>query len=128
MQRRRHHSLWESLEVRTLFSVPPLPVIPAGTFNVTSFGAVGDGATDNTAAIQAAIAAAVASANLGGTVEIPAGNFLSGPITLASNINLQVDEGAELQALPMGTYPDVGNNPKHFITVKNATNVEVSGT
>jgi hypothetical protein len=43
------------------------------TVSVTDFGAVGDGATDDTAAIQAAMDAAVAAG--GSTVRIPAGSY-----------------------------------------------------
>jgi hypothetical protein len=43
-------------------------------FNVADYGAVGDSVTDDTAAIQAAITAAAAA--VGGTVFIPAGNYL----------------------------------------------------
>ena len=70
---------------------PALPVIPSGVFNILNYGAVGDGVTTNTAAIQATVS--TASAAGGGTVEIPAGTFLSGPFTLANNINLQLDSG-----------------------------------
>ena len=63
----------------------PLPVIPNATFNVTNFGAVGNGKTMNTAAIQKTIG--TASAAGGGTVLVPAGKFLTGPFTLASSIN-----------------------------------------
>lgn len=64
---------------------------------------MGDGVATNTAAIQAAIAAA--SAVGGGTVEVPAGVSLSGPIRLASGINLRVDGGATLRMLPLDKYP-----------------------
>lgn len=109
--------------------VPTLPVIPSGIFNVTAYGATGDGVTDNTAAIQAAIAASDAAG--GGTVELPpaAGAYLSGPITLSSNTNFQIDGGATLQALPFGTYPKSLTAPAHFITIASgATNVELSGS
>jgi hypothetical protein len=57
---------------------PALPVIPDNIFNATNYGAMGDGITTNTAAIQSAINAA--NSAHGGIVEIPAGIFLSGPI------------------------------------------------
>ena len=40
---------------------PPLPTIPANTFTITSFGAVGDGASNNATAIQNTINAAAAA-------------------------------------------------------------------
>jgi polygalacturonase len=105
-----------------------LPVIPSASFNVTVYGAVGDGATDNTAAIQAALNAARASG--GGTVEMPAAAepFRCGPITVYTNTNFQVDRGATLQALPFGTYPNSMTAPAHFISVSSgASNVAITG-
>ena len=115
------------LNVTAAPGTPTLPVIPSGVFKVTAFGAVGDGATDNTATIQATINAAIAAG--GGTVEVPpaAQPYLSGPLTFGSSISLQVDAGATLQALPFGTYPDVSNAPAVFIAFKNASNVQVVG-
>ena len=50
------------------------PLRPAGqTFNVTSLGAVGDGVADDTAAIQAAIDAAIKAR--GGHVYFPSGQY-----------------------------------------------------
>ncbi len=59
-----------------------------GTYNIKDFGAVGDGATDDTIAFKSAVAF-IASRN-GGTLQIPEGDFLvSSPITLVSGINIQ---------------------------------------
>jgi polygalacturonase len=103
---------------------PPQPTIPAGTYNVTNYGAVGDGSTINTTAIQNAIAAAVASAAKGGTVEIPGpGTYLSGPLTMKSSVNLQVDAGATLQMLPYSGWPGITT----FINGSGLHDVEISG-
>jgi polygalacturonase len=72
----------------------PKPTIPDHTFNVTDYGATGDGTTLNTAAIQKAIDTCTQAG--GGTVLIPAGKYLTGPIKLASNMNFEVDDGATL--------------------------------
>ena len=63
-------------------------------YNVLDFGAKGDGKTNNTKAINAAIVAA--AKNGGGTVYFPAGNFLSFTIHMKSKINLFFDQGAVL--------------------------------
>jgi len=66
-------------------------VVPQ-VFDVTRYGAVGDGTTLNTEAIQAAIAAATP----GATVRIPAGTFKTGAIWLKSDLTLEIADGATL--------------------------------
>jgi polygalacturonase len=105
---------------------PALPVIPDGSFNIANYGAIGDGVTTNTAAIQAAINA-VANAG-GGTVEVPTGTFLSGPIALTSRINLHLDGGAVLRMLPLDKYPGGTVNPASFITGQGLHDIAISGS
>jgi len=62
--------------------------------NIQSFGAIPDGKTIATDAIHQTITACCAEG--GGTVYIPAGNYLTGPIKMESNINLHLDAGATL--------------------------------
>lgn len=106
---------------------PTMPVIPSAVFKVTDYGAVGDGVTDNTISIQNTINAASAAG--GGTVEFPSssGSYLSGPITLTSSINLQVDVNAILQMLPLGTYPGGVTGARTFIYCNNVHDLEISG-
>jgi polygalacturonase len=69
-----------------------------GSFNVKSFGALGDGHTTDTKSFTAAITACVKAG--GGTVYVPAGKFMIGTVQLFSNINLMLSSGAVLVASP----------------------------
>jgi polygalacturonase len=62
-------------------------------FVIRDFGAVADGRTLNTAAIQKAIDAAAAK---GGVVEIPAGTWLSGSVFLKPGVDLHLAKDAVL--------------------------------
>ena len=62
--------------------------------DIRTFGAVGNGETSCTAAIHSAIDAAAKDG--GGTVLVPAGRFLTGAISLRSNITLHLEAGATL--------------------------------
>jgi polygalacturonase len=64
------------------------------TFNIIDFGAVADGQTLCTKAFAAAVSAGTAAG--GGTIYVPAGNYLTGPIHLQSNLTLNLDAGARL--------------------------------
>lgn len=66
----------------------------AADFEVTQYGAVGDGLTLNSKAIQKAIDACHQSG--GGRVIIPAGKFLSGTIALKDNVTLYLQKNAIL--------------------------------
>ncbi|MCK5849475.1 MAG: polygalacturonase [Kiritimatiellae bacterium] len=65
-------------------------------YNILEFGAKGDGETVNTQAIQRAIDEC--HSNGGGQVTFPSGKFLSGNLTLRSNIELHLETGAKLIA------------------------------
>lgn len=68
-------------------------------FNITDYGAIGNGITDNAKAIQKAIDACAASG--GGKVVVPSGGvFLTGPFRLRSRIELEVETGSKLLANP----------------------------
>ncbi|WEK34174.1 MAG: glycosyl hydrolase family 28-related protein [Candidatus Pseudobacter hemicellulosilyticus] len=64
-------------------------------YDITRFGAKGDGVTDNTAAIQQAIDSCAIT---GGKVYFPAGKFLTATLQLRSNITVHVSAGATVLA------------------------------
>jgi polygalacturonase len=61
-------------------------------FNVTDYGAHNDGSAPSTEAFAKAVAAAHTAG--GGTVFVPAGRYISGPIEMVSNLTLDFDAGA----------------------------------
>src|SRR5262249_1859921 len=64
------------------------------TFDITDFGAIGDGAFDCTTPIAAAIE--YCHGRGGGRVVVPPGSFLTGAIRLKSRIELHVSKDATL--------------------------------
>jgi polygalacturonase len=69
-----------------------IPTFPDAEYNIKTFGAIGDGTTDCSAAFSKAINEC--NANGGGKVIVPEGIFLTGAIYLKSNVNLYVSENA----------------------------------
>lgn len=69
-----------------------VPVFPKDVASVVDYGAVGDGKTLNTDAFARALDAL--SAKGGGTLDVPPGYWLTGPIKLRSNVNLHLERGA----------------------------------
>jgi polygalacturonase len=82
----------------------------AATYNVRNYGAKGDGSTNDTAAINAAINAANAAG--GGIVEFPSGNYKSkNSIHMKSNVTLQLDSGSTILGSSADTYDAAESNP-----------------
>ncbi len=111
------------------------PSLPPGHFDVRSFGAVGDGATLDTQAIQKAVDACAEAG--GGKVYLQGGTFLSGTIRLKSNVTLHVEADATLLgSTNIGDYPDIvpeiiylyrARFTKYLIYAEHAENIELSG-
>ncbi|MBQ4270010.1 MAG: right-handed parallel beta-helix repeat-containing protein [Clostridia bacterium] len=77
-------------------------------FDVKNYGAVADGVTLNTQAIQSAIDACVAAG--GGRVLLEGGPFLSGAIRLGDNVELYIAAGATLLgSTDCNDYPEYEN-------------------
>ena len=96
--------------------------------NVRDFGAVGDGVTDDTAAVQKAIDA-------GGVVRFPEGVYLISPIYLKSNGGLDLDTRAVIRFQPdrskwkirAGSDKPNGFANVHLVNVIGQTNVFIRG-
>lgn len=72
--------------------------------SIKAFGAIGDGITNNTTAIQDAVDRCHVLG--GGEVVIPEGNFLTGAIRLKSNVTLRLEENSILSGTPdFNDYP-----------------------
>ncbi|UQZ82941.1 Polygalacturonase [Paenibacillus konkukensis] len=86
-----------------------LPNIPEYNVIITDFGARGDGITKNTEAIAKAIEACAAAG--GGTVVIPSGVWLTGPIVFKSRIRLHTEPGAVIRfSSDYADYPLIESN------------------
>ena len=84
-----------SLLLALLLSVGANARSAAPFFNVLNYGAHNDGSASSTEAFRSAIQAAKAAG--GGTVYFPAGNYITGPIELVSDLTLDIESGATLR-------------------------------
>ena len=102
----------------------------AAVCSAHAYGAVGDGKTKDTHALQAAIDACAGKG--GGTVRLTAGTYLSGPVVLKTGITLQLDKGATLLGSPdHGDYPAKTEfrepGIQSLVSATNAENVAITG-
>jgi polygalacturonase len=88
---------------RILAKIKP-PVFPARVFDISSYGAKGDGRTKNTAAFRQAIEDCNRAG--GGRVHVPAGTYLTGGIRMLSGVELHVGAGATIK---------FSNDPQDFL-------------
>lgn len=102
----------------------------AATCDPARYGAKADGVTKDTAAIQKAIDACAARG--GGTVTLTHGTYVSAPITLKSNVTLDVAAGAILLGSPdhddypaMTVFREPGR--QSLISATNAHDIAITG-
>jgi polygalacturonase len=84
-------------EVPKILARIKAPVFAKRDFDVTKYGAAGDGQKDSTDAINRAIAECNRAG--GGRVVVPAGVFSTGAVRLKSNVELHLESGATLRFL-----------------------------
>jgi polygalacturonase len=105
-------------------------------YNVLDYGAKADGKTLNTKAIQKAIDHC--NKNGGGTVEFPAGNFLTGTLIMKDNVSLNLHTGCKIlgstniEDYPMYSPPVPNNMDKDvkraLIRGENLKNIGIIGS
>ncbi|MGY4538484.1 polygalacturonase [Mucilaginibacter sp. UYNi724] len=100
-------------------------------YNIKDYGAVADGKTINSAALQKAVDAC--SKNGGGIVYVPPGTFITGTFHLKSNVDLHLETGAvllgsaNLNDYDSYTMPQYGLNYYGILYTNGAENVSVTG-
>ncbi|MFV0536680.1 MAG: glycoside hydrolase family 28 protein [Dysgonomonas sp.] len=119
------------------FDMPRLsiPIFPNNKVSIRDFGGVGDGTELNTQAFQKAIDAL--SSKGGGTLVVPSGIWLTGPIVLKSNINLHIEDRAIILFSPdKNLYPLVETSFEGLdtrrcqspISGRNLQNIAITGS
>jgi len=123
---------WKKMEL-IIKSIPETH-FPDKTYNINDFGAIADGKTSNTLAFEKAIKACAAAG--GGKVLVPNGQYFTGPIHLESNVNLHLEDKAEiLFSTNSKDYPLIHTsfegtelmNHSPLIYARNKTNVAITG-
>ena len=99
--------------IYTFYATPGPAAAVGPVFNVSDYGATGDGVTDDTAAIQATITACGAAG--GGTVYVPAGVYLISSTLTISADNVQM-VGASWGAQLMAAAAFAANTPMLYVT------------
>lgn len=100
-------------------------------YNIVDFGAKGDGKTLNTVAVQKAIDHC--NEEKGGTVVVPAGDFVIGTVELKSNVTLHLSNQGRLLGSPdksnysAGKGVPAGNGNIVLLYAANATNIAIEG-
>ena len=103
-----------------------------GIYDITAYGAVGDGKTSNTAVFAKAVEEA--TQNGGGIIYVPPGEYLTGPIILQSDMTLHISRGATI----LGSHDEeefpymvlegyVRNDRTSLITAVKAKNIAIEG-
>jgi polygalacturonase len=107
---------------------------PPNRFLITDYGAIGDGETLNTKAIQSAIDACAKAG--GGALLIPKGTFITGSIFLKQGVNLLIEKEAVLKgSQDTNDYPWIDTRiaglemrwPAAMVNADGITNLQLTG-
>ncbi len=102
----------------------PVALQGAGdSLDVRDYGAIGDGKSLNSAAIQRAVDAAAARG--GGTVRFPSGDYVTGTVRLRSDVTLLLDAGCTLWGST--DIADYESGQEHLLYAEDAENVAIVG-
>src|ERR1017187_9418035 len=97
---------WQILAVALLATGAAARASAGKRFEITSFGAVGDGKTSNTQAIQVLIDKV--SKEGGGVLVVPGGTFLTGALFFKQGVNLLIEKNGALKgSVNQDDYPQV---------------------
>ncbi|CAN7002993.1 hypothetical protein IGI04_020992 [Brassica rapa subsp. trilocularis] len=133
---------WTATTTTTSSDAGEFPRLRPVSFNLTDFGAVGDGVTVNTEAFERAVyAISKLSKKGGGQLNVPPGRWLTAPFNLTSFMTLFLAEDAEILAVQDETLwpllpplPSYGYGREHygprygsFIHGQNLKDVVVTG-
>ncbi|MBN2165487.1 MAG: glycoside hydrolase family 28 protein [Marinilabiliaceae bacterium] len=124
----------KQIPANSIKSTVQQPVFNDYTTSILDHGAIADGKSLNTKAINNAIESCSLAG--GGKVIIPQGLWITGPIELKSNINLYLEEGALVMfSKNLDDFPLILNyfegkeevRAKPLIYANNATNIAITG-
>ena len=124
------------MKIRTLLTLflgwMAIAVSAQNQYDILTFGAKGDGVTDDAVAIQKAIDRC--SAEGGGVVLVPRNHvFLSGPVELKSNVELHLETTATLKANPdetiyhLSAFGENRGEGMLWLWAKDAENISITG-
>ena len=103
-------------------------------YNISGYGAIGDGKTINTSVIQATINACTTAG--GGIILIPKGVFITGAIFLKQGVNLRIEKGGVLKgSTKQDDYPQIMTRwegierkwTSALLNIVDVNNIEITG-
>lgn len=125
-----------TVSILNLFSIlcPVKADNPVKLYDISKYGAIGDGKTKNTLAIQTIIN--TCSESGGGIIVVPEGTFVTGAIFLKQGVNLRVEKAGVLKgSVEQNDYPQIMTRwegierkwTSALINIIDIKNVEISG-